>query len=182
MASMPMAERVRSERRSLPYNFAARNRRAQAIAAKIAEEEEAAKAAGDVQYLNIRKFTKGQMSRKAKLVAAGSGDGGGGGGDDLNAPLWKMWALLKPSWRSFLQGEGEAAGMLAICVLRFFEFRMQTGIVRALNATLSSRSLAAFKAGLLHSTAVAVGGALLRIVYSYLQVWASHSRCFLLVC
>ena len=163
------AERTRAERRTLPYDFAARNRRAAAIAAQIARDEEEAKAAGDTQYLNIRKFTKGQMSRKAKLSAAAGGGGSGDDGGGLNAPLWKMWALLQPSWRSFLQGEAEAAGMLAICVVRIFEFRMQTGIVRALNATLSSRNVTDFKAGLLRSTAVALGGALLRIVYSYLQ-------------
>jgi hypothetical protein len=46
---------------------------------------------------------------------------------------------------------------------------MQTRVVRELNACLSSRDVGAFRRGLLRGTNVALGGALLRVGYSFLQ-------------
>eukprot|EP01048_Picozoa_sp_COSAG05_P020511 COSAG05_NODE_3501_length_2025_cov_10.964174_2_plen_194_part_01 len=94
--------------------------------------------------------------------------------DDLNAPIWKVWGLLKPTWKTAFGSESEAMGMIAICVIRIFEFRMQTDVVRALEGTLNSRNMADFKAGLLRSTMVSLGGALLSIVYNYLQSRLNH--------
>ena len=59
--------------------------------------------------------------------------------------------------------------MLAICLARAYELRLSTEVVRALDATLANRSLAAFKAGLLKAVVVSLGGSWLRIVYGYLQ-------------
>lgn len=59
--------------------------------------------------------------------------------------------------------------MLAICLCRAYELRVSTEVVRALDATLASRNLVHFKAGLLKAVLVSVGGSWLRIVYGYLQ-------------
>jgi ABC-type uncharacterized transport system fused permease/ATPase subunit len=94
--------------------------------------------------------------------------------DDMNAPIWKVWALLRPTWKTAFSSESEAMGMVAICVVRIFEFRMQTEVVRALEGTLNSRSLADFKIGMIRSSVVSFGGALLSILYNYLQSRLNH--------
>ena len=94
--------------------------------------------------------------------------------DDLNAPLWKIWGYLKPDlsllfskrWREF---EWESLAMLAICGLRLIEFRMQTDVIRVLDGTLNSRNVAIFRAGLIKGTCVQFGGAVLSIIYGFIQ-------------
>jgi ABC-type uncharacterized transport system fused permease/ATPase subunit len=59
--------------------------------------------------------------------------------------------------------------MLLIAACRVFELKMQTDLVRQLERTLSTRNLADFKLALAQGTAVQLGGAALRLVYSFLQ-------------
>ena len=121
IAARIAGERAAAERHLQGFDHAALDRRARAIAAEIARVEEMAKAAGDRQYMNIRKFEIHQMSRNAKSsLAAGRRDDG-----DLNAPLRALWAVLRPSWATLFREEAEAVAMLAICVVRIAEFTMQ---------------------------------------------------------
>ena len=87
----------------------------------------------------------------------------------LNAPLWKVWHLLRPSWRAAFTTEAEAMGMFAVTLIRGYELKLQTEVVRALDGTLSSRSVPDFKAALLRGMLISVGGGVLRLVYGYLQ-------------
>lgn len=88
---------------------------------------------------------------------------------DLNAPLWKIWAILRPTAGTLLTSEVEALGMLSITLCKIIELKLQTAVMRALDRTLSSRNLAEFRAGLIRGTLVGLGGAWLRMVYGYLQ-------------
>ena len=88
---------------------------------------------------------------------------------DLNAPLWKIWAILRPTAATLFTSEAEALGMLAITLCKIVELKLQTAVMRALDRTLSSRSLVDFRAGLIRGTLVGLGGAWLRMVYGYLQ-------------
>ena len=45
---------------------------------------------------------------------------------DINAPLWRIWKLLRPSWSAVFKGEAEVVGMLAICLARAYELRLST--------------------------------------------------------
>jgi ABC-type uncharacterized transport system fused permease/ATPase subunit len=85
------------------------------------------------------------------------------------APLWKVWALLRPTGSSIFKGESEVLGMVAICCARSWELMLTTETVRALDTTLATRSLANFKTGLLRYAAIALVGSWLRIVYAYIQ-------------
>ena len=84
---------------------------------------------------------------------------------DLNAPLWNIWEILKPTTATLFTTEFEALGMLAITLCKIFELKAQTEVMRALDRTLSSRNLVDFKAGLIRGTLVGLGGAWLRILY-----------------
>ena len=92
-----------------------------------------------------------------------------GGSGGVYEPLWKVWAILRPTRSSVLQGDAEALGMLLIAALRVFELNMQTELVRQLERTLSTRNLATFKVALAKGAAVQLGGAALRLIYSFLQ-------------
>eukprot|EP01051_Picozoa_sp_SAG22_P012765 SAG22_NODE_1357_length_4629_cov_10.880922_4_plen_178_part_00 len=76
---------------------------------------------------------------------------------------------LRPTAKTLFTSEFEALGMLAITLCKIVELRLQTQVVFALDKTLSSRSLADFKAGMIKGTLVACGGSLLRLLYGYLQ-------------
>jgi ABC-type uncharacterized transport system fused permease/ATPase subunit len=66
-------------------------------------------------------------------------------------------------------GRWEAAGMVAVCLSRAAEFKLQTQAVRHMDGTLTTRNLSDFRQGLVQVAALNFGGALLRILYSYLQ-------------
>jgi ABC-type multidrug transport system fused ATPase/permease subunit len=108
---------------------------------------------------------KEKMVKAAERASVARGEGLA----DLNAPLWKIWGYLRPSWSAAFSSEFECAGMFAIALTKVVELKLQTEVVRALDRTLSSRNLADFKAGMIKGTAVACGGSLLRIIYSYLR-------------
>ena len=90
-------------------------------------------------------------------------------GEDVNAPLRKMWALLRPSLRTIFAGESEILAMFALCLARGIELRLNTSVVRALDTTLANRNVADFRAGLARGAALWIGGTWVRILYSYLQ-------------
>ena len=89
--------------------------------------------------------------------------------EDMNAPLWKVWGLLRPTLASAFKDEFEMTLMLAICVVRYVELRLQTQVTRTLFGTLNSRNRAVFNQGILRSAYVSVGAAILDIIYNYLQ-------------
>jgi ABC-type uncharacterized transport system fused permease/ATPase subunit len=90
-------------------------------------------------------------------------------GEDVNAPLRKLWALLRPTWRTVFAGESEIVVMFALCLVQGVELRLNTSVVRALDMTLANRNVADFRAGLLRGSALWIGGTWVRILYSYLQ-------------
>ena len=47
--------------------------------------------------------------------------------EDLNAPLWKVWAMLKPTLRSACSDEYEATLMLAIYMASVLELKVRSG-------------------------------------------------------
>ena len=59
--------------------------------------------------------------------------------EDMNAPLWKVWGLLRPTLASAFKDEFEMTLMLAICIVRYVELRLQTQVTRTLFGTLNSR-------------------------------------------
>lgn len=87
----------------------------------------------------------------------------------MNVPLWKVWALLRPTWSTVRKGETEVLAMLGVCLARALEVRLTTDCVRVLDSTLTSRSIITFRAGLLRYGLVAFVGSWLRIGYGYLQ-------------
>lgn len=87
----------------------------------------------------------------------------------VNVPLWKVWALLRPTWASVRKGETEVLAMLGVCLARAIEVRFTTDCVRILDSTLTSRNFATFQVGLLRYGVVTVIGSWLRIGYGYLQ-------------
>ena len=91
------------------------------------------------------------------------------GGGGAYEPLRKVWAILRPTWGGMLRGELEAVGMLLVAALRMVELNLQTDLVRQLERTLSTRHLADFKLALAKGAAVQLGGAALRLAYSFLQ-------------
>ena len=60
--------------------------------------------------------------------------------DDVNAPLFKMWSLLRPRWKDIWQDK-EIVGMFAICLARAWELRINTRVVRSLDSTLANRNI-----------------------------------------
>ena len=93
----------------------------------------------------------------------------GGGSADLNEPLWKIWALLRPTARTLFTSEFEALGMVAINVIKLFELYWQMRTARALDRTLWSRNRSEFLPRLAQATLVGLFGAWMRILYGYLQ-------------
>ena len=91
---------------------------------------------------------------------------------DFGKPLRLVGALLR-KWFFTRSEEGtgrwEALGMGGVCLCRSAEFRLQTQAVRWMDGTLTSRSLPDFRRGLVRVAVLNFGGALLRILYSYLQ-------------
>ena len=87
----------------------------------------------------------------------------------LNAPLWKVWGMLRPSVKDMFTKEPEMLGMIAMCCLRAVELRMTTATVRLMDATLLSRSVKDFKRGAVLTFGVAMFGSWLNICYSYCQ-------------
>jgi len=81
--------------------------------------------------------------------------------EDMNAPLWKVWGLLRPTLASAFKDEFEMTLMLAICIVRYVELRLQTQVTRTLFGTLNSRNRAVFNQGILRSTYLSVGAAIL---------------------
>ena len=67
--------------------------------------------------------------------------------------------------------------MLGICLARAYEVSLTTRAVRILDATLNSRNVAAFKTGLVRIVFINLGGAILRIAYSYLQARLTWKWC-----
>jgi ABC-type uncharacterized transport system fused permease/ATPase subunit len=121
-----------------------------------------------------RMVEEAHASANAKIEAETSPAEAGVGAPKKRAtsayePLWRVWAILRPTWGEILQGEAEAVGMLLIAALRIFELNLQTGLVRQLERTLSTRDLPTFRVALAKGAAVQVGGAGLRLVYSFLQ-------------
>jgi ABC-type uncharacterized transport system fused permease/ATPase subunit len=94
-------------------------------------------------------------------------DAGRDGG--VNVPLWKVWALLRPTWATVRRGETEVLMMLLVSLFRAVEVRFTTDCVRVLDSTLTSRSLSTFKLGLGKFALVTFVGSWLRIGYGYLQ-------------
>jgi ABC-type uncharacterized transport system fused permease/ATPase subunit len=92
-------------------------------------------------------------------------------GESVNVPLWKIWNLLRPSWKEIWNGELECVGMLAISCVQMVEIRFKTRFVQLMDTTLVSRDLAAFKFGLKRWVVLALAGAWMRIIYGY-----THSR------
>jgi ABC-type uncharacterized transport system fused permease/ATPase subunit len=105
------------------------------------------------------------MAAQSKAVEPEDGDDDG----SVNVPLWKVWALLRPTRSSILKGEVEVLGMVGICLCRAWELTVTTETVRTLDSTLASRNMATFKAGLLRYAIIAFAGSWLRIIYGYLQ-------------
>ena len=101
-------------------------------------------------------------------MAGGSAEADGAD-RDVNAPLWRVWQLLRPSWRDVFSGEAEVVAMVALCLCRYAELRMNTRIVRALDTTLANRNVADFRRSLQLGAALWIGGAWVRIVYGYFQ-------------
>lgn len=63
-------------------------------------------------------------------------------GGTTYAPLWRIWRVLRPSWRGLWRGdEVEAAGMLLLAAMRVVELNLQTEVVRQLERTLATRRL-----------------------------------------
>ena len=68
-----------------------------------------------------------------------AGDAGTGDDDDPGgqyAPLWKIWALLRPNlFSSGPEGDGrwEMLGMFVVCIGRAYEISLQTEIVRMMD-------------------------------------------------
>jgi ABC-type uncharacterized transport system fused permease/ATPase subunit len=89
--------------------------------------------------------------------------------DSLNAPLWKMWYLLRPSWKQLFGEEREMLYMTFLNIMRAAELRLTTSVVKIMDATLASRSLGDFKKGMMYSFGVAIVGSWLRIIYGYFQ-------------
>ena len=108
------------------------------------------------RYRNARRH-------RAKEDKAGGDDGG------VNAPLWRMWKLLRPSWATMFRSEAEIVGMVAICLCRAVELRLKTGVARRLAVTLVSRERGDFRIALGRMALVNLGGSWLRILYGYLQ-------------
>ena len=91
---------------------------------------------------------------------------------DFAKPIKAVASLLR-RWFFTRSEEGtgrwEAAGMVAVCLCRAAEFKLQTEVVRFMDATLTTRSLADFRVGIVRIGTLNFGGALLRILFSYLQ-------------
>eukprot|EP01052_Picozoa_sp_SAG31_P086584 SAG31_NODE_47276_length_251_cov_0.664474_1_plen_83_part_11 len=60
--------------------------------------------------------------------------------------------------------------MMLLNLFKAVELRLNTHVVKIMDATLASRSTANFKSGLVLSLGVAVLGSWLRIIYGYMQV------------
>jgi ABC-type uncharacterized transport system fused permease/ATPase subunit len=88
---------------------------------------------------------------------------------DMNAPLYKVWAMVRPTLRTAFTSEAEATLMVAICAVRIAELMAQTTLTNMLFRTLNSRDVGAFRTGIIRGTAVSVGAAVLDIMYNYLQ-------------
>ena len=110
---------------------------------------------------NAREEMEEEAEKKSKEKGEGMAN--------LNEPLWKIWNILRPTWKTLFSTEFEALSMLVITLTKVVELKLQTEVVRALDRTLSSRSLVDFKAGMIKGTLVACGGSMLRIIYSYQQ-------------
>ena len=105
----------------------------------------------------MRKRAKENLAKEEMLDAAEKASlASGEGTTDLNAPLWKIWHILRPTIKTLFTSEFEALGMLSITLCKIVELRLQTEVVFALDKTLSSRSLPDFKAGIIKGT-LAVG-------------------------
>jgi ABC-type uncharacterized transport system fused permease/ATPase subunit len=109
-----------------------------------------------------RKEEKLEADEQARLKARSARE-------DLNAPLWKVWAMLKPTLRSACSDEYESTLMLAICAVRIVELMLQTHVTDVLFRTLGSRDIRMFRRGIVQSTAVSIGAATLDIVYNWMQ-------------
>jgi len=91
---------------------------------------------------------------------------------DFSKPF-KLVAKILQKWFFTRSEEGtgrwEAAGMVAVCLSRAAEFKLQTQVVRWMDGTLTTRNLGDFRTGLVRLALLNTGGAALRILYSYLQ-------------
>ena len=103
-------------------------------------------------------------------------------GGDFSKPF-KLVAKILQRWFFTKSEEGtgrwEALGMVGVCLSRAVEFKLQTQAVRWMNGTLTTRNLDDFKKGLVQVAVLNFGGALLRILYSYLQArltWKWRSK------
>ena len=76
-----------------------------------------------------------------------AGDAGTGDDDDPGgqyAPLWKIWALLRPNlFSSGPDGDGrwEMLGMFVVCIGRAYEISLQTEIVRMMDVRPAPRHI-----------------------------------------
>eukprot|EP01052_Picozoa_sp_SAG31_P012965 SAG31_NODE_770_length_12217_cov_2.855174_1_plen_151_part_00 len=92
--------------------------------------------------------------------------------EHVNKPLVVISTLL---WRWFGDlsdnsgGRYEACAMVAICACRSVELHWQTSLIRVMDATLQTRDLTSFKAGLIRICTLNLFGAALRVGYSFMQ-------------
>ena len=55
---------------------------------------------------------------------------GKGKGESINAPIWKMWSMLCPSFVTMVNKEPEMLGMVALNLFKAIELRMTTKVGR----------------------------------------------------
>ena len=109
-----------------------------AVDAVDEEEMEAARQRAD--RVVRRRYRENAAREDAIEAAEEKSRERGGGSADLNEPLWKIWALLRPTARTLFTSEFEALGMVAINVIKLFELYWQMRTARALDRTLWSRN------------------------------------------
>ena len=64
-------------------------------------------------------------------MGKGEGKGRGKGkGESINAPIWKMWSMLCPSFGTMVNKEPEMLGMVALNLFKAVELRMTTKVGR----------------------------------------------------
>ena len=99
------------------------------------EDEQEIIAARKRADIIVRKRAAETIRREEVVEAAEKASrlkGEGSQGQDLNAPLWKIWAYLRPTWGTAFGSEFEVVGMIAIALTKIVELRLQTQVARAL--------------------------------------------------
>jgi ATP-binding cassette subfamily D (ALD) protein 3 len=102
-------------------------------------------------------------------AVAGKGEGAKGAGEGVNKPMWEMWRILRPTWKTAFSKESEVLVMVVVALGRALEVRLLTQVIRVLDGTLTSRNAALFRAGLLRLLAVSSAGITLTLINEYLR-------------